>query len=1553
MKKLLFSLFAIGALCLGFIACDDEEEQLAPGSIYGVVTDKATGEPIRSAGVELSPTGAKTVTGSEGQFEFTELKPDKYTLLITKTGYVDFSSNAIVVKPGLSTKSDVQIEQLPPALKVVNDNRQEIDTLNFGDAEADIARSFNIFNDGEESLTFEITNTAIWIDSISKIEGTVAAGNVAPVVVRINRDLLAEGENKTTLNITSNSGSKQITILATNNRVAISLNVLDATNISSAAATFNGQILNVGNPHYTKRGFVYSLEPMPTKENTLALLTATLTEDSLFSVVANNLELKKTYYVRAYAENQLGVVYSSNQISFSTHATLPTISTQTVSSINIAAGTATFNGTILTLGDPIYSERGFAYGITPNPTVDDTKKVVSGTGIGGFAANIMGLAEGKTYYVRAYATNAEGTVYGESVSFSMNASMPTISTQAVTNIRIGAGTATFNGKVLSLGDLGYTERGFVYAATHNPTIDDTKLIASGAGTGVYSLNATEILEGATYYVRAYVTNNKGTVYGEEVEFDFTAIMPTIATGAVTNINIAQGTATLNGKILTAGDPAFTEHGFVYGLSRNPALLDGSKNVTVPGTAVGDYFINVSSLEEGKTYYVRAYATSSKGTVYGEEVSFNTIAGMPTISTQAVTNINIGAGTATFNGTIETLGDLGYTEKGFVYGLSKTPSLSDASKVIVQGTEQGAYFVTVSALAEGKTYYVRAYITNAKGTVYGEEVSFVTEATMPTISTQPVTHIKIGAGTATFNGKILTLGDLGYTERGFVYGRIHNPTIDDTKLVASGSGIGVYSVNVTEIAEGATYYVRAYVTNSKGTVYGEEVQFDFKAIMPTLVTKEVTNINIASGTVTLNGTILTIGDPALTEHGFVYGLARNPTLLDATKVIVPGREAGDYFINISALSEGQTYYVRAYATNSKGTVYGDEVSFGTTATMPTVATADVTNIRIGAGLATFNGSVLTLGDLGYTERGFVYAATHNPTIDDKKVVASGSGIGTYSVNATEIAEGSIYYVRAYVTNAKGTVYGDEVSLDFKAIMPTLTTKDVTNLNIAAGTVTFNGTILTTGDPALIERGFVYGLSRNPALLDGSTSVIVPGTSAGDYMMNVSSLVEGSTYYVRAYATSSKGTVYGEEISFNTTATMPTVSTQAVTNVRIGAGTATFNGTIEKLGDLGYTERGFVYAETHNPTIDDTKLVVSGGGTGTYSVNATEMAEGSIYYVRAYVTNSKGTVYGNEVEFDFTAIMPIVSTQAITGKMIGLGVATLNGRIETIGDPAYTERGFVYGIAPNPTKDDATIKLVSGTGIGDFTANLSELEMGTIYYVRAFATNIKGTVYGNDVELDFQAIMPVVTTTSVEITSITTALASGSIETIGDPAYIERGFVYGTMPVPTLDNGASKAIAVGNEKGNFQASLINLTSSVNYYVRAYAISTAGIAYGDVKSISEDDWTYYNIPTIEYGGYTYKYYEIGTMNRSEAWSNCQNVNLGGYNDWYCPSVSEMAYILFNTPVGDNKQKLWWSADLFSSYHSSYYFIYYDTSKESWCSNYAHKDNIMFVCAVRKYKE
>jgi hypothetical protein len=399
----------------------------------------------------------------------------------------------------------------------VNDHREDMDTLDFGSAEADVARSFNLFNDGTESLEWQITTTAEWIKSISKTEGVLSAGATQSLIVTIDRTKLKSGENTTTAHITSNNGSKQLTITATNNTVLATLNTLPATNVKTTTAVLNAEILTDGNPKYTERGFVYSESSMPTIGSCIKKVTSTLTDSKTYSATVGGLTKGQTYYVRAYAINAGQEAYSTNEVSFTPSDALPKVTTQSVTNISRTAGKATFNGKIIDAGEPEYTERGFVYATTHNPMVDsDTKVVATGKGTGDFVANATGLVVGNTYYVRAYATNTQGTAYGEEVTADFSAIMPEVTTVSV---EYKSNTsAYFIGKITNVGDPEYTERGFIYGTMQTPMIDDdavTKVVVATNTSAQFEKQITNANWGNhLWYIRAYAISSAGVSYGE-------------------------------------------------------------------------------------------------------------------------------------------------------------------------------------------------------------------------------------------------------------------------------------------------------------------------------------------------------------------------------------------------------------------------------------------------------------------------------------------------------------------------------------------------------------------------------------------------------------------------------------------------------------------------------------------------------------------------------------------------------------------------------------------------------------------------------------------------------------------------------------------------------------------------------------------------------------------------------------------------------------------------------------------------------------------------------
>ena len=182
----------------------------------------------------------------------------------------------------------------------------------------------------------------------------------------------------------------------------------------------------------------------------------------------------------------------------------------------------------------------------------------------------------------------------------------------------------------------------------------------------------------------------------------------------------------------------------------------------------------------------------------------------------------------------------------------------------------------------------------------------------------------------------------------MYSTSANPTTANSK-VASGSGTGAFTCNITGLQPNTTYYVRAYAVNSKGTSYGEEVTFNtLKPIVsPTVTTSTVSQI--AETTAVAGGNVTSDGGASVTERGVVYSTSANPTM--ANSKVASGSGTGAFTCNLTGLQPNTTYYVRAYAVNSKGTAYGDEVSFTTNEKV--FAIPEYVDLGLSVKWATFN------------------------------------------------------------------------------------------------------------------------------------------------------------------------------------------------------------------------------------------------------------------------------------------------------------------------------------------------------------------------------------------------------------------------------------------------------------------------------------------------------------------------------------------------------------------------------------------------------------------------
>ena len=628
-------------------------------------------------------------------------------------------------------------------------------------------------------------------------------------------------------------------------------------------------------------------------------------------------------------------------------------------------------------------------------------------------------------------------------------------------------------------------------------------------------------------------------------------------------------------------------------------------------------MQMTNLTPNTTYYVRAYAINSAGISYGAEVSFTTSQNFsaPSVTTAQVTNIT--QTTATGGGNVTSDGGSPVTERGICWSTSHTPTINGSHAS--NGAGVGGFMVQMTGLAAHNTYYVRAYAINSIGTSYGEEVSFTTVAEIPTVTTLQVTNIT--QTTALGGGNVTDDGGASISARGICWSTNHNPTLSDSHA-ANGTGTGNYLVSMTDLTPNTTYYVRAYAINSAGTAYGNEKSFTTAQSFATPTVTTLPMTNITQTTATGGGDVTSDGGATVTERGICWGTEHNPTTANSHES--NGTGTGTFTVDLAELSPSTTYYVRAYAINSVGTSYGNEVSFTTTDYLfaPTVITSEVSNITQTTALG--GGNVTSDGGATVTERGICWSTSHNPTTSGSHT-SNGTGTGSFTASMTGLTANTTYYVRAYAINSQGTSYGDELSfVTAQSIAaPTVTTSEVTN--ITQTTATSGGNVTDDGGATVTERGICWSTSPSPTV-NGSHAT--NGNGTGSYTAEMTGLSANTTYYVRAYAVNSAGTSYGNEVSFTTAASLPSVTTSAVTNIT--QTTALGGGNVTGDGGATVTDRGICWSVAPAPTLNDNH-VSSGSGTGNFTVSMTNLIPNTTYYVRAYAVNNVGTSYGDEVSF----------------------------------------------------------------------------------------------------------------------------------------------------------------------------------------------------------------------------------------------------------------------------------------------------------------------------------
>ena len=332
----------------------------------------------------------------------------------------------------------------------------------------------------------------------------------------------------------------------------------------------------------------------------------------------NYLEKKTKYYYRYEFYNGYNLMWTEI-FNFTTTDQQDKPTVETVAATNITMNSATVEGNVTNDGGSPVTERGICYSIYENPTLSDSVRL-AGTGIGRFYCEMSNLTNATTYYIRAFATNSEGTSFGDVITVRTveHPMLPTVTTDEVSDITLN--TAVCGGNVLSDGFAEITERGICYATHEEPTVFDYK-VPGGEGLGLFQCRMSGLETLTTYYVRAYAKNSEGYAYGNEVTFvtaDET-FLPEVITHEVTDFNHFY--AMCGGEVVSNGGLDIIERGICWSTQPNPTTTG---NRLTSGTGMGEFECRVAYLFGNTTYYVRAYAANEAGMKYGNEVTFTTL-----------------------------------------------------------------------------------------------------------------------------------------------------------------------------------------------------------------------------------------------------------------------------------------------------------------------------------------------------------------------------------------------------------------------------------------------------------------------------------------------------------------------------------------------------------------------------------------------------------------------------------------------------------------------------------------------------------------------------------------------------------------------------------------------------------------------------------------------------------------------------------------------------------------------------------------------------------------
>jgi pectin methylesterase-like acyl-CoA thioesterase len=704
---------------------------------------------------------------------------------------------------------------------------------------------------------------------------------------------------------------------------------------------------------------------------------------------------------------------------------------------------------------------------------------------------------GKAIFVRVYFYHASGKAIGianvKMWGKTNTASAPTVSATTSAS-SITATTAVSGGSISADGNSIVTTRGVCWNTTTAPTISGggnyLGSTSNGTGTGSFSSTLIPLSTLTTYYARAYATNDVGTSYGPEISFTTLApALATVTTGTVSSIT--KTSASVSGIVVTDGGASVTAYGVCWNTTGSPTIAD---SYTTDGAGVSSFTSTLSSLTQGTTYYVSAYATNSVGTAYGTVDTFRTCITYYNVASSDVSVLTNWGTSTDGSGTNPT----DFSGANSTYLMSNSGATLSANWT-VSGTN------AVVQLGDGAT--PNTFTIPSSYSLAGK----VNVAAASTLTVQNTTILVLG--TLDTSSTVAFDGTSALTIPAARYGNLSSTNdAGGTRTLTTSDTIGIAG---TFTPGSATYTV----TSSSVLFNGASAQSIPPFTFYNLVTKSAAVVNASDIVKIASGGKIIVAAGSLTVNGTLDNNSSSSPTLTGTMTLKSG---GTYIIEVGASSfplatyeSGSNVIVNGTATPVLLSTLNTNLTWNSTGAVGLAASSKVINgnfimnagtLNIGSGgvVLTFqvNGNMTVNGGT-FTGGNGTVTTTQNIVVTGNLTVTGGalypSDCSAFGALGNLYVAGNIVHTGGNIGNGNtaGSNHTTKIYLNGTSGTQSIQTIGFTNAPVLVINNTGSGVVLASAlsivDSLRLVRGVVWLGSNN--LIFGATAAVAGSPSSG--------------------------------------------------------------------------------------------------------------------------------------------------------------------------------------------------------------------------------------------------------------------------------------------------------------------------------------------------------------------------------------------------------------------------------------------------------------------------